>query len=144
MVDADLPWGGMKIAERVDSLEKRARALLRVRAHEDEESYKRDARHFYDDVRAAWERALEEVAFSHVVMRHRDYIKVQDLERVTALNEQDCQSWRDNYGKCCGLMAGHDESRGRNRAMPEPEELLKDIQALGDWVRDLKDRQKAL
>jgi energy-coupling factor transporter ATP-binding protein EcfA2 len=37
MVNADLPWDGMKIAERVDNLEKRARALMPLRAREDEE-----------------------------------------------------------------------------------------------------------
>ena len=142
MVNSELPWSGMKIAARTDSLEKQARGLLAVRANEDEETYKREARHFYDDLRAAWERALEEVAFAHVVMRHRDYIKVQDLPRVTALTEQDCQSWSANFGKCCGLMAGHDESRGRNRGMPEPEELLQDVAALNSWVRDLRERQK--
>jgi hypothetical protein len=77
-------------------------------------------------------------------MRHRDYIKVQDLPRVSALTGQDCQSWSDNFAKCCGLMAGHDESRGRNRAMPEPEELLRDAQALDAWARNLRDRQKAV
>jgi hypothetical protein len=142
MVNADLPWDGMKIAERVDSLEKRARSMVQVRAREDEETYERDARHFYDDLRAAWERALEEVAFAHVVMRHRDHIRGRDLLRVSALTEQDCNSWTDNFGKCCDLIAAHDGSRGRNRAMPEPGELLQDVQALDGWVRSLKDRQK--
>jgi hypothetical protein len=144
MVNTDLPWDGMKIAERVDGLEKRARAMVQLRADEDEETYKRITKHFYDDLRAAWERALEEVAFAHVVMRHRDYIKVQDLVRVSALTEQDCRSWSDNFAKCCGLMAGHDESRGRNRAMPEPEDILADVKTLGAWVQDLRDRQKAV
>jgi hypothetical protein len=144
MVNSDLPWGGMKIVQRIDALEKRARALLVVRGNEDEDTYKREARHFYDDLRAAWERALEEIAFSHVVMRHRDYIMVKELFRVAALNLQDCQNWGDNYGRCCGLMAGHDESRGRNRAMPEPEELLQDVAALNTWVRNLKERQNDL
>ena len=142
MVDADLPWDGMKIAERVDHLEKRARAMVAVRAREDEETYKRDARYFYDDLRAAWERALEEVAFAHVIMRHRDYIRSRDLLRVSAMTEQHCNSWTDNFEKCCDLIAGHDGSRGRNRAMPEPGELLQDVQALDGWVRGLRERQK--
>jgi hypothetical protein len=142
MVNTDLPWDGMKIAERVDTLEKRARAMIPIRAQKDEEAYKRDAGHFYDDLRAAWERALEEVAFAHVVMRHRDYIRGKDLVRVSALTEKDCKSWTDNFGKCSDHIAGHDGSRGRNRAMPEPDELLQDVQALDAWVRDLKARQK--
>jgi hypothetical protein len=97
LVNADLPWDGMAVLARVDALEKKARALIEVREQRDEETYKREARHFYDDLRAAWERALEEVAFAHVVMRHRDYIKVQDLVRVSALTEEDCKSWGDNF-----------------------------------------------
>jgi hypothetical protein len=85
MVNAELPWDGMKVAARIDNLEKRARAMVPVRATTDEETYKREARHFYDDLRAAWERALEEVAFAHVVMRHRDYIQSTELLRVSAL-----------------------------------------------------------
>ena len=144
LVNADLPWDGMAILARVDALEKQARALIEVREQRDEETYKREARHFYDDLRAAWERALEEVAFAHVVMRHRDYIKVQDLVRVSALTEDDCKSWSDNFSKCCGLMAGHDGSRGRNRPMPEPAQLLGDVEALNTWIRDLKRRQTTI
>jgi AAA domain len=142
MVNAELPWDGMKIAARVDSLEKRARAMASVRATTDEETYKREARHFYDDLRAAWERALEEVAFAHVLMRHRDYIWSTNLLRVSALTEQDCNSWTDNFQRCCDLIAAHDGSRGRNRAMPEPVELVRDVEALDTWVRNLRDRQK--
>jgi hypothetical protein len=142
MVNAELPWDGMKVAARVDNLEKRARAMEPVRATTDEETYKREARHFYDDLRAAWERALEEVAFAHVVMRHRDYIWSTNLLRVSALTEQDCNGWTDNFRRCCDLIAAHDGSRGRNRAMPEPVELLRDVQILDIWVLNLRDRQK--
>jgi hypothetical protein len=144
MINDELPWDGMKVAARVDSLEKQARAFIKARADKDDENYKRDARHFYDDLRAAWERALEEVAFAHVVMRHRDYIRGRDLIRVSALTEQDCRSWSENFQKCSDCIAGHDGSRGRNRAMPEPDELLKDAQALGAWATDLRQRQKAI
>ena len=75
-------------------------------------------------------------------MRHRDYIRSKDLLRVSALTEQDCNLWTDNFEKCCDLIAAHDGSRGRNRAMPEPEELLRDVQTLDTWVRNLRDRQK--
>jgi hypothetical protein len=144
VVNADLPWEGMKLSERIHKLEQRARALAPLRGQGDEETYKREARHFYDDLRAAWERPLEEVAFAHVVMRHRDQIKPKDLPHVSALTRQDCQLWTNNFDKCCGLMAGHDQSRGRNRATPEPDELLRDAQTLGTWVRSLRDRQKTI
>ena len=105
MVNDELPWDGMKVAERIDSLEKQARAFTKARADKDDENYKRDARHFYDDLRAAWERALEEVGFAHVVMRHRDYINTKELIRVSVLTEQDCTSWRENFQKCSDCIA---------------------------------------
>ena len=144
VVNSDLPWDGMRVAARVDTLEKQARNFIKTRADQDDESYKRDARHFYDDLRAAWERALEEIAFAHVVMRHRDYIKTQDLARVSALTEQDCRTCRENFKKCSDCIAGHDGSRGRNRAMPEPDELLQDVKALEKWMKDLKRRQNTI
>ena len=144
IVNADLPWEGMKLPERIHKLEQRARDLSPLRAQGDDETYKLAARHFYDDLRAAWERGLEEVAFAHVIMRHRDQIKPKDLPNVSALTRQDCQLWTNNFDKCCGFMAGHDQSRGRNRATPEPDELLRDAQALGTWVRSLRDRQKTI
>ena len=107
-------------------------------------SQPREAKQFYDDLRTAWERALEEVAFADVVMRHRDHIKGKDLVRVSALTEQDCQTWANNFRKCSGYVAAHDESRGRNRAMPEPDALLRDVETLNTWVRDLKARQQAV
>lgn len=142
IVNADLPWDGMKLRERVQRLQERARALARVREQADEESYTRDARHFYDDLRAAWERALEEVAFAQVIMRHRDQIKPAALSKVSVLMDQDCQLWTGNYAKCCSQMAGHDQSRGRNRAIPEPDELLQDAEALAGWVQSIRDRQR--
>lgn len=144
MVNDALPWTGMKIAERIDSLGKRARALGGVRANEDEDTYKLAAGVFYSDLRAAWERGLEEVAFAGVLLRHRDYINAKELARVTAFSAPDSETWADNYKKCSNLMSGHDESRGRNRAMPEPEELLQDVASLDTWVRGLRERQKDL
>ena len=59
MINDELPWDGMKVAARVDSLEKQARAFIKARADKDDENYKRDARHFYDDLRAAWRGRLK-------------------------------------------------------------------------------------
>jgi hypothetical protein len=132
----------MKLRERVQKLRERALALAQGRMQADDEAYERDARHFYDDLCAAWERALEEVAFAQVIMRHRDQIKPATLSKVSVLTEQDCQLWTTSYAKCCGQMAGHDQSRGRNRAIPEPDELLQDTQTLGGWVQSIRDRQR--
>lgn len=50
IVNSELPWDGMKIPERLDTLEKQARNFIRASPDNDDENYKRDARHFYDDL----------------------------------------------------------------------------------------------
>ncbi len=144
MVSDRLPWAAMTVLARVDELEKRARRLLAVRNGEDEETYKEAVGSFYSRLRETWERALEEVAFAGVILRHRDYIDGKLLARATAFSGQDSQEWAAAFKKCSSLLTGHDASQGRNRAPPEPEELLQDVGVLGVWVRGLRERQNAI
>lgn len=84
---------------------------------------------------------MEEVAFGGVILRHRDYIDAKKLSRATAFSEADRDVWEAEFKKCCELIVGHDPSRGRNRAMPEPVEMLQDVEVLNGWVKSLKERQ---
>lgn len=143
MVNDNLPWAAMTVLARVDDLEKRARRILQVQNDEDEETYKEAVGAFYSKLREAWERALEEVAFAGVILRHRDYIDGKQLTRAATFSQQDSQHWAAAFKKCSDLLTGHDSSQGRNRAVPEPEELLQDVGVLEAWVRGLKERQKS-
>ena len=144
IVNDSLPWAAMTVLARVDELEKRARRILTIRNDKDEETYREAVGGFYSRLREAWERALEEVAFAGVILRHRDYIDAKNLGRAVAFSEQDSLDWATAFKKCSGLLTGHDSSQGRNRASPEPEELLQDVGRLNAWVRALKDRQRVM
>lgn len=144
IVDNNLPWDGMKIPERIDAMEKFARKIRSERISLDDEAYKRVAREFYGNLRASWERALEEVALSHTVMRHRDYINSKNVKNLSVLDHEICKTWSENFGKCCDFIEAHDTSRGRAQELPEPEELLQDIEILKQWVDGLKEAHKKL
>ncbi|MFL0801462.1 MAG: AAA family ATPase [Agarilytica sp.] len=144
LVNDSLPWDGMKITKRIDALEKQTREIARKRNDFTDEEYKAVARSFYSKLRTSWERALEEVGLSHTVMRHRDYINPKNLNNISALELPDCQQWSQNYGVCCDYVEAHDGSRGRNQALPEPDVLEKDVKALSDWVKNLKQKHKAI
>ena len=141
-----LPWDGMKIRARIDALEKDARRLRNTRSEMSDEQYKLQARDLYSNMRASWERALEEVGLSHVVMRHRDEIKAGNgnIQKLSALNADACDAWYREYSKCCDYVSAHDSSRGRNQEMPEPEEIIQDVEALNTWVRDLRSAQNSV
>lgn len=144
VVGDGLPWLGMKVEARLDDLGKRARAARKLFDADDEEAYNRDVEAIYSDLRATWERALEDVAFQRSVLRHRDYIDSGDLRKVSVLTLADCEDFRKHFHKCCDVTNSHDRSPGRNPEHPEPQELLSDIKALEDWVGSLRDRQKKI
>lgn len=137
-----LPWKGQRVEDRIDKLEKAARAAKPLYDNDQEAEYETAAAHIYDQLRASWERGLEEVAFSHVVMRHRDYINAKDLKKVAVLTDADCDAYAAGFKKCCDVVDAHDPSSGRNAAAPPPADLFQDIKALKDWTTSLRDRQK--
>ena len=143
IVNKDLPWTATSIPKRIDQLEKSARDARKLsKAHEDAE-YKLKAASIYSDLRATWERALEDIVFANVIVRHRDYINTRGLKKVTALEEEDIEKFLKGFRKCSEIVNAHDPSRGHDLEMPEPKEILKDIQILKDWSEALKRKMNA-
>jgi hypothetical protein len=144
VVNEGLPWKGKGVKDRINKLEKDARAAKKLYEANDEAEYEKQAVDIYDGLRASWERALEEVAFCRVVQRHRDYIDTKHLKKASVLTETDCDQFHAGFKKCCDIVDAHDPSCGRNAVPPTPDDLLKDIEALKIWVDDLRDRQKMI
>ena len=142
VVEDGHPWVVKRVEARLDELTKRARAAKLHADSGDEKRYSDDAQNIYNDLRATWERALEEVAFQRTVVRHRDYIDSKNLTKVSALTLADCAEFRKHFKKCSDVISAHDSSPGRDPEPPEPTELLADIKALADWVAALRVRQK--
>ena len=144
VVGDGLPWRASRIADRIDKMEKAARATRELYERNDEEGYRNAALPIYGDLRATWERALEDIVFAKVIHRHRDYIDTKHLKKVTVLDEADCVVFDAGYKRCCDLIEAHDPSRSRDGAVPSPDDILKDIKTLSDWATFLRDRQKAI
>lgn len=144
IVAPGLPWQGKSVENRIDRLEKATRDAQTLYNGNQEDEYKSATASIYNNLRATWERALEDVGFFRVVQRHRDYINTKDLKKVTALNDQDCDAFNAGFKKCCDMVDAHDPSSARNASPPTPTEIFADIQALKDWVVSLRDRQKLI
>ena len=120
IVNKDLPWTASSIRDRIDKLEKVARDAKRLFEAHDDDGYKVAVASLYNRLRATWERALEDIVFANVIMRHRDYINTKDLKRVTALEGSDVQIFQNAFKKCCDFVDAHDPSRGHDPEPPEP------------------------
>ncbi|AML52587.1 AAA family ATPase [Falsihalocynthiibacter arcticus] len=138
IVNKDLPWTASSIRDRIDKIEKEARAAKRLFEANDDEGYKTEVSSLYSRLRATWERALEDIVFANVVVRHRDYIDTKNLKRVTALEEADVQTFQNGFKKCCDFVDAHDPSRGHDPEPPDPSEIMADIQSLKNWSEGLR------
>ncbi|CCM80225.1 AAA family ATPase [Rhizobium mesoamericanum] len=144
IVGDGLPWDHAGVKARVDRLEKDQRAAKALYDANDEEGYRSSAVRLYGFLRATWERALEEIVFAGVLIRHRDYIDTKNLKKVSALEEADAETFRAAFKKCSDIIEAHDASRVRNEEPPPPSEILTDIKTLTDWAESLRTRQKAI
>lgn len=143
-VTQGLPWKGKSVEDRIDKLEKAARAAKQLNDDNKEDEYNKEAASIYNNLRASWERTLEDIVFFRVVQRHRDYIDTKHLKKVTVLTEADCDLFQGAWKKCCDVVDAHDPSSGRNASAPSPADIEKDIKQLKDWVGTLRDRQKQI
>jgi len=144
IVNKDLPWTASSIRDRIDKLEKAARAAKCLFEAHDDEGYKTEVASLYSRLRATWERALEDIVFANVVIRHRDYIDTKRLKQVTALEEIDVRTFESGFKKCCDFVDAHDPSRGHDPEPPEPAEVMADIQALKDWSKVLRSKMNTI
>lgn len=142
VVTDELPWIIKSVEDRIDKLEKTLTNIKILYQNHDEEQYAIEVSGIYNQLRATWERALEDIAFNKVILRHRDYINSKNLKKVTVLNETDCDQYSAGFKKCCDIVDAHDPSRGRNFSPPNPEEIKRDIDGIKTWVSGLRDRQK--
>ncbi|OKO69730.1 DNA repair protein [Bradyrhizobium sp. NAS80.1] len=144
VVASGLPWAAAKVRDRVDKMEKDVRAAKVLYDKGDETAYKEEVHRIYSNLRRTWERAIEDVAFHGVILRHRDYVNTKYLRKATALTPEDCDGFDKGFQKCCDQTDAHDPSRGRNAAPPSPDELLKDVQAVRIWADDIRARQNKI
>ena len=145
IVNENLPWIAMTIEQRLNDLDQKARRLGReYNARMPSDKYDYEAGIFLSDMRASWERALEQVGLSNVVVRYRDGINTKDINNISALNLEACKDWYRDWSHCCDYIRGHDSSIVRNRPLPEPDELLKEVDKLQNWVNKIKENRKTI
>jgi len=143
--DSRLPWGIGSVADRIDELKKLYNQAQTIHETATEHEYSEFVTILYSKLRATWERAVEDVAFLKTILRHRDHISVNmNFKKVSVLDLQDCDDLINAHKKCCDITEAHDLSRARGPSLPDPTEILKDIERLESWITRIRHKQKAL
>jgi len=135
----DLPWVAMKVKSRLGVLRKEQQYAATLFRTQPRAIYERQAKYTYGLLREAWERAVEEVLLGSVVERYRRGVQTQQARKLADITEQDCDELEQGMSKASQLV--HDQAAAEGVPVPEPAELLDDIQALDRWVDRIRRRR---
>lgn len=96
------------------------------------------AKGLLEQTREAWEGAIE-AAIAPVLSRFSNNVDTKGFSKLSAIGQEDAVKMREGYGRCSILL--HNMSKALNPAVPTPDDISTEIEALRCWVTDLKSRQ---
>lgn len=115
--------------------------LANVKIHHergDQAKWLREVTSLQDQLRQAWERAVEETV-SPVIRRLARKVDTSGLIKLTVIEAADCVAVRDAFGRCSGLL--HSQPGEINPRLPKPETIADEIEALSAWITQMRSRQ---
>jgi energy-coupling factor transporter ATP-binding protein EcfA2 len=135
------PFEGLSTKDRVKFLRAQQQEITKIFKAGDDEEYRRRTVDAYQLLRNTWERAVEEVLFQKVVLRFRKGIETQRLKGVMVENT-DYLKVEQGMTKCSNYS--HDKALMGGVAVPDPDELLEDINMLESWRLDVEKRSEGI
>ena len=141
VIDPDFPFEGMNTKARVSYLRNKQQEINRIYKSSDEPEHRRQTANLYQELRIAWERAIEEVLLGGVVLRFRKGIETQRLAGVV-VEDQDYVTVDRWMSKCSNYA--HDQALIGGVEVPDPDELLADINALDEWRKQVLKRGETI
>lgn len=130
VADPELPFEGRNTKSRIGALRAAHQIVAKLHRDGDEEEHRKATKEVYRNLRIAWERGVEEVLFRNVVLRFRKSIETTRLSEVV-VDDSDYAEISAGMSKCSNHA--HDGAVELGIAIPHPDELLADIDALEDW-----------
>ena len=126
----NLPFEGKTTADRVGYLKNLHQQIAKIHKNNDVPEYRRLTIEAYIFMRHTWEGATEEVLFQRAVIRFRKGVETQRLAGVV-VEDADFDQIEKGVSKCSNYA--HDKAAMGGVAIPHPDELLQDIEALEAW-----------
>lgn len=137
-VSDGLPWDALPTKPRVGKLKDKLQAIRAFHNRGgNSDQYQQDGEMFYKRLRETWERAVEEHLFANVVKRFKRDIETSRLKDIK-IKDTDYDIVADNITKCSNYI--HDNPDEESSPVPDPPQLLNDLQALEAWIDDIKKR----
>jgi hypothetical protein len=98
-------------------------------------------RNAYDDLRVTIEVGIEDTILNGTVVRFRDNISVGRLDGVMIVQDGEYREVQRLHDKCCRNVRAHSHAAGQQRAVTQPAELLRDIEAVNTLFKNIRTRR---
>lgn len=135
--DPELPFEGKSASKRIGALKAQQQLIAKLHRDGDEQEHRKQTVDAYVRLRMTWERAVEEVLLREVVIRFRKGVETQRLAGVV-VDDGDYAKISAGMSRCSNYA--HDKAIEGGIAIPDPDELLADINTLETWRSDVEKR----
>ncbi|CAN5499070.1 hypothetical protein BH09SUM1_BH09SUM1_00870 [soil metagenome] len=142
LVAGDGDWNAMPTKDRVSFLKSHQVAAALLETSGDVEQYRKEVLLFYDRLRSAWERYVEECLLNGVVLRFGKSVQTGRLKKVASdLKTKDFEDVERAMTRCSEQTAAHDMAPQAQRPTPDPTDLATDLKFLEDTFTAMKKRR---
>jgi ABC-type uncharacterized transport system ATPase subunit len=131
----DLPWVAQNVAKRVGYLKNEMQRLAALERKGDAEVYRREVKTWFELLRGAWERCVEEKLFNGVVGRFQPGIETLKLKPVTVTQ---AMTTAVEQGMTRASAWTHDQAPALGRPPPGAGDLKAAIDELDTFVAQFK------
>ncbi|MBC6405307.1 MAG: AAA family ATPase [Rhodospirillales bacterium] len=107
----------------------------------DQTKWDQAVRQFAQDLRKAWERAVEDIV-SPVIRRLDRKVKTNGLVKLTVIEKNDCTTMREAYRHLSPFL--HNQPEELDPQPLTPNDIEQEIKKLEDWVSRIQERQKTI
>jgi energy-coupling factor transporter ATP-binding protein EcfA2 len=137
-IDADVPWDGTDVKQRIGALKQRAQKLQKL-LETDPVAYATEVRSIYAKLRSTWERAVEEVLFNGALRRFQKEIKTQSLKHLHLLRQDQVSQCFDGMTRTSDWIEAHDHAAALPLTAPTPTDVERDVLAFATWHKSVID-----
>lgn len=141
--EAYKPWQIKKPPQRIQDVRSDFAAIKKAGYDPTDQTLRPGVVSLYAAMRETWERAVEDIVFNGVLQRFRPEVMTQRLEQVSFDPSSDYPAIFEGM-KRCSHYSGHDQAEDLPTELPSEDQIAADIEALDDFVRAARAKQKAL
>mgnify|MGYP003631135085 CR=1 FL=1 len=142
IVDNTPPWDALPIKARIGQLNAAYQTLEKVDRTGTELEFSQHSFGFYNLLREAWERLVEEKLFNNVITRFGRSIQTQRITKlINDITQVDYDIIEQGMSNCSTFFQGHDTATGLQQRQRKIAEIKADLNLIAGLVADLNKRR---